>query len=121
MDGENLAAAPIERLLHRYQPFGPVAVYAVPDPHVGDQVMAAVEMTGGAAFDPAAFAAYFAAQPDLGHEMAAAVRGVTPSMPHRDQRGPQAATAGRGPGAGGAVSKNGPSPGRPAGSSGSPS
>ncbi|MEU9018055.1 AMP-binding protein [Actinomadura sp. NPDC048394] len=70
VDGENFAAAPVERLLARFDAFADVAVYAVPDEHVGDQVMAAVAMAPGCAFDPAAFAAFLAAQPDLGTKWA---------------------------------------------------
>ncbi|QKW40857.1 AMP-binding protein [Actinomadura sp. NAK00032] len=66
VDGENFAAAPVERLLARYEPFTDVAVYAVPDAHVGDQVMAAVTLAEGRTFDPASFTAFLAAQPDLG-------------------------------------------------------
>ena len=46
------------------------AVYAVPDPVTGDQVMAALQLREGAAFDPDAFAAFLAAQPDLGTKWA---------------------------------------------------
>ncbi|MGI5326468.1 AMP-binding protein [Actinomadura nitritigenes] len=70
VDGENFAAAPVERLLARFGGFADVAVYAVPDEHVGDQVMAAVAMAPGRAFDPGAFAAFLAAQPDLGTKWA---------------------------------------------------
>ncbi|MFF0519393.1 AMP-binding protein [Actinomadura nitritigenes] len=70
VDGENVAAAPVERLLARFDAFADVAVYAVPDEHVGDQVMAAVAMAPGRAFDPGAFAAFLAAQPDLGTKWA---------------------------------------------------
>ena len=42
------------------------AVYAVPDPDVGDRVMAALQLRPGSAFDPEAFASFLAAQPDLG-------------------------------------------------------
>jgi fatty-acyl-CoA synthase len=66
VDGENIAAAPVERLLSRFDPFSDVAVYAVPDEHVGDQVMAAVSLAPDHTFDPAAFTAFLAAQPDLG-------------------------------------------------------
>ena len=41
VDGENLAAGPVERILQRLPEINHVAVYAVPDEHVGDQVMAA--------------------------------------------------------------------------------
>ena len=66
VDGENIAVAPLEQLLLRYEPFALVAVYAVPDPDAGDQVMAAVELADGAAFDPGAFGQFLAAQADLG-------------------------------------------------------
>ncbi|WP_433227350.1 AMP-binding protein [Actinomadura formosensis] len=66
VDGENFAAAPVERLLARYEPFTDVAVYAVPDDHVGDQVMAAVTMAPSRTFDPADFTEFLKAQPDLG-------------------------------------------------------
>ena len=51
VDGENLAAAPIERILQRLPEINHVAVYAVPDEHVGDQVMAAVVLNDGADAD----------------------------------------------------------------------
>jgi fatty-acyl-CoA synthase len=66
VDGENLGAAPIERVLLRYPDATEVAVYAVPDPVVGDQVMAALVMASGAEFDPGKFRAFLAEQPDLG-------------------------------------------------------
>jgi fatty-acyl-CoA synthase len=63
VDGENLAAAPIERILLRHPAVSEAAVYAVPDESVGDQVMAAVVVT--APLEPAGFEAFLAAQPDL--------------------------------------------------------
>jgi fatty-acyl-CoA synthase len=66
VDGENLGVAPIERVLLRYPDATEVAVYAVPDPVVGDQVMAALVMAPGAEFDPDKFRAFLAEQPDLG-------------------------------------------------------
>ena len=51
VDGENLAAAPIERILLRLPQLSQVAVYAVPDPRVGDQVMAAVVLKDDAELD----------------------------------------------------------------------
>ncbi|ARF55464.1 AMP-binding protein [Streptomyces gilvosporeus] len=70
VDSENLAAAMIENILARYAPATGVAVYAVPDPVAGDQVMAALALRDGAAFDPEDFVAFLAAQPDLGTKMA---------------------------------------------------
>ncbi len=42
VDGENLGTAPIERILLRHSDIAEVAVYPIPDPAVGDRVMAAV-------------------------------------------------------------------------------
>jgi len=65
VDGENLAAAPIERILIRLDVISQVAVYAVPDEHVGDQVMAAIVLADGASLTPAELEAFLAAQADL--------------------------------------------------------
>jgi fatty-acyl-CoA synthase len=65
VDGENLAAAPIERILQRLAPVNQVAVYAVPDERVGDQVMAAVVLNDGQSVTPEQFEKFLAAQPDL--------------------------------------------------------
>ncbi len=66
VDGENLGTAPIERVLARHPDVTEVAVYAVPDPAVGDQVMAAVVLAAGAEIDPDTFRTFLAQQPDLG-------------------------------------------------------
>src|SRR6266536_80822 len=66
VDGENFSAAPVERILARHPDVVLAAVYAVPDPDVGDRVMAALQLRPGATFDAAGFAAFLAAQPDLG-------------------------------------------------------
>jgi fatty-acyl-CoA synthase len=65
VDGENLAAAPIERLLLRHSAINRVAVYAVPDKHVGDQVMVAIVLNEGLTLDPDSFETFLDAQPDL--------------------------------------------------------
>ncbi|OBK71530.1 fatty-acid--CoA ligase FadD1 [Mycobacterium sp. 1274761.0] len=65
VDGENLAAAPIERVLIRLPEISRVAVYPVPDESVGDQVMAAVVLRDEATLRPEAFQEFLAAQPDL--------------------------------------------------------
>ena len=70
VDGENFAAAPVARILERHPDVVVAAVYAVPDPVVGDQVMAALQLRPEAAFDPGAFAAFLAAQGDLGTKWA---------------------------------------------------
>jgi fatty-acyl-CoA synthase len=66
VDGENFAAAPIERILARFPGADGVAVYAVPDSRTGDQVMAAIEMLAGTTFDPESFATFLGEQRDLG-------------------------------------------------------
>ncbi|MGF2952447.1 AMP-binding enzyme, partial [Mycobacterium sp. THU-M116] len=65
VDGENLAAAPIERILGRIPEVSQVAVYAVPDERVGDQVMAALVLRAGSHLEPDVFAKFLVAQPDL--------------------------------------------------------
>ncbi|UXA16730.1 fatty-acid--CoA ligase FadD1 [Mycobacterium sp. SMC-4] len=65
VDGENMTAAPIERILIRLPVLSTVAVYPVPDEHVGDQVMAALVLQDGATLTPNEFADFLAAQPDL--------------------------------------------------------
>jgi fatty-acyl-CoA synthase len=63
VDGENLAAAPIERILLRHPSVEEAAVYAVPDPSVGDQVMAALVVRD--ALSPGDLEAFLAEQADL--------------------------------------------------------
>jgi fatty-acyl-CoA synthase len=66
VDGENFSAAPVERILSRHPDVLVATVYAVPDEDVGDQVMAAIELRPGAAFDPDDFETFLSEQPDLG-------------------------------------------------------
>jgi fatty-acyl-CoA synthase len=65
VDGENLAAAPIERVLQRLPVINRCAVYAVPDGNVGDQVMAALVLQDGASLAPTQLTEFLAAQEDL--------------------------------------------------------
>lgn len=64
VDGENLAAAPIERILMRHPSIGEAAVYAVADPNSGDQLMVALVLR--APLDPGGFEEFLAGQDDLG-------------------------------------------------------
>lgn len=66
VDGENLGTAPIERVLMRYPGVTEAAVYGIPDPGVGDRVMAALVVPEGSTFDPEEFRTFLAAQDDLG-------------------------------------------------------
>lgn len=63
VDGENLAAAPIERILLRHPAISEAAVYAVPDEKVGDQVAAALILRDD--LTPESLEMFLAAQPDL--------------------------------------------------------
>jgi fatty-acyl-CoA synthase len=99
VDSENLAAAPIERVLGRLPGVVVAAVYPVPDPRTGDQVMAALELVPGATFDPEAFAAGLAAAPDLGTKEAPRFVRVVVGMPltgsNKVDKGPLRAAAWR--------------------------
>jgi fatty-acyl-CoA synthase len=81
VDGENFAAAPLERILARHPDVVLAAVYAVPDPDVGDRVMAALQLRPGAEFDPEGFAAFLAAQPDLGTKWTPRFVRIAETMP----------------------------------------
>ncbi|MBP2582359.1 fatty-acyl-CoA synthase [Streptomyces sp. PvR006] len=81
VDSENLAAAMIEHILARWDRAAGVAVYAIPDPVAGDQVMAALALRDGAVFDPAEFAGFLAAQRDLGTKMPPRFVRVMPELP----------------------------------------
>ncbi|WP_395657984.1 fatty-acid--CoA ligase FadD1 [Nocardioides sp.] len=81
VDGENLAAAPIERILQRLPVVNRVAVYAVPDEHVGDQVMAAIVLQDEATLSPAELEEFLAAQPDLSAKAWPRFVRVAPDLP----------------------------------------
>ncbi len=66
VDGENFAAAPVERILTRHPGVALAAVYAVPDEEIGDQVMAALVPVPDANLDPAELHAFLSAQADMG-------------------------------------------------------
>jgi fatty-acyl-CoA synthase len=65
VDGENFPAGPIEAIIGRHPDVLVPSVYGVPDADSGDQVMAALVLRDGAAFDARGFAAWLDAQPDL--------------------------------------------------------
>ncbi|MEV4313822.1 long-chain-fatty-acid--CoA ligase [Actinocrispum sp. NPDC049592] len=80
VDGENLGTAPIERILLRHPAITEAAVYAVPDPVTGDQVMAAI-VTNGTPLSPNEFGRFLAAQPDLGPKQAPKYVRTIPDLP----------------------------------------
>jgi fatty-acyl-CoA synthase len=84
VDGENLGTAPIERILMRYPGLTEVAVYPIPDPAVGDQVMAALVLPDGIQFDVEAFRAFLADQSDLGPKQWPAFVRVGTALPRTE-------------------------------------
>jgi steroid-22-oyl-CoA synthetase len=80
VDSENFAAAPVERILSLFPGVSAAAVYPVPDPVTGDQVMAALEVPLGY-FDPGAFGAFLAEQSDLGTKWAPRLVRITARLP----------------------------------------
>ncbi|MEJ9077653.1 AMP-binding protein [Gordonia malaquae] len=83
VDSENFSTAPLERIIARFDGVRGVSAYAVPDPQTGDRVMAALETDQS--FDPAAFAAFLDAQPDMGSKW-------TPHLLRLTERFPLTAT-----------------------------
>jgi fatty-acyl-CoA synthase len=81
VDGENFAAAPVERILLRWDPVVLPAVYGVPDAELGDRVMAALQLAPGREFDAVAFAAFLAAQDDLGTKWAPTFVRIVDALP----------------------------------------
>jgi len=84
VDGENLGTAPIERILLRHPGVGEAAVYPIPDPAVGDQVMAALVLVGDTVFDPDVFAGFLAGQADLGPKQWPAYVRVATELPRTE-------------------------------------
>ena len=65
VDGENLAAAPIEAIMLRHPAISQAAVYGVPDPDVGDQLMVALVLVDDGVLEPAELEAFLGEQEDL--------------------------------------------------------
>ncbi len=66
VDGENFAAAPIDRIISRFTGVVLAAAYGVPDVDIGDQVMVALQLKDGMLFDQNKFSEFLVAQTDLG-------------------------------------------------------
>ncbi|WP_320537074.1 AMP-binding protein [Pseudarthrobacter sp. IC2-21] len=81
VDSENFSAAPVERVLARYPGVTLAAVYPVPDARTGDQVMATLQVEDPEDFDPATFAAFLEAQPDLGTKWAPRFLNIVTDVP----------------------------------------
>jgi len=81
VDGENFAAAPVERILARYPGVVTAVVLPVPDPRTGDQAMAALELADPSTFDPEAFGEFLEHQADLGTKWAPRFVRITDRIP----------------------------------------
>lgn len=79
VDGENLAAAPIERILLRNPAIAEAAVYGVPDKSAGDQIAVALVLHGH--LDPESFGDFLEKQPDLGTKQWPRYVNVVDTMP----------------------------------------
>ena len=84
VDGENLGAAPIERVLLRHPDVVEVAVYGIPAAGVGDRVMAALILAEGAAFDVDGFREFLAAQPDFGPKQWPSLVRISSTLPRTE-------------------------------------
>ena len=85
VDGENFAAAPIERILARHPDVVLSAVYAVPaEDGIGDDVMAALVVRPEASFDAGAFAQFLDQQPDLGTKWAPRYIRISDRLPQTE-------------------------------------
>jgi fatty-acyl-CoA synthase len=81
VDGENFAAAPVERIICRFPDVVLAAVYAVPSAEVGDDVMVALQLAPGARFDGVAFDRFLAGQPDFSAKWHPRYVRVTDALP----------------------------------------
>src|SRR5699024_5618463 len=81
VDSENFSAAPVERILSRYQVVEMAAVYPVPDAQTGDQVMATLQVKDPGRFDPTEFSEFLKAQQDLGTKWAPKYVRVVSNIP----------------------------------------
>jgi len=81
VDSENISALLTERVLRRHPKIVAAAAYGVPDSRSGDQVMAAIEIAGLAAFGDLDLPRFLAGQDDLGTKGAPAFVRVCRVLP----------------------------------------
>jgi fatty-acyl-CoA synthase len=81
VDSENISALLTERALRRHPKVLAAGVFAVPDPRSGDQVMAAIEVPEGTAFDDLDLPAFLGQQEDLGTKGAPRFVRVSSTLP----------------------------------------
>ncbi|MEU6657816.1 AMP-binding protein [Streptomyces sp. NPDC046821] len=81
VDGENTSALLTERVLRRHDAVLAAAVFGVPDPRSGDQVMAAVEIPEGTRFEELSLPGFLSTQEDLGTKGAPRFVRVSHALP----------------------------------------
>ncbi|URM95634.1 AMP-binding protein [Actinomadura madurae] len=81
VDSENISALHIQNVVRRHPKIVDAVAFGVPDPRSGDQVMAAIEVPPGVGFEDLDFAAFLAAQDDLGTKGAPRFVRVSHALP----------------------------------------
>ncbi|MFD0899754.1 steroid-22-oyl-CoA synthetase [Actinomadura sediminis] len=81
VDSENISALLTQLVVRRHPKIVDAVAFGVPDPRSGDQVMAAIEIPDGVAFEDLDFAAFLAAQDDLGTKGAPRFVRVSHALP----------------------------------------
>lgn len=81
VDSENISALLTQNVVRRHPKIVDAVAFGVPDPRSGDQVMAAVEIPEGVTFEDLDFAAFLAAQDDLGAKGAPRFVRVSHALP----------------------------------------
>ncbi|WP_412519981.1 AMP-binding protein [Actinomadura madurae] len=81
VDSENISALHIQNVVRRHPKIVDAVAFGVPDPRSGDQVMAAIEIPPGVRFEDLDFAAFLAAQDDLGTKGAPRFVRVSHALP----------------------------------------
>ncbi|WP_067461420.1 AMP-binding protein [Actinomadura macra] len=81
VDSENISALLTQNVVRRHPRIVDAVAFGVPDPRSGDQVMAAIEVPEGVRFEDLDFAAFLAAQDDLGTKGAPRYVRVSHALP----------------------------------------
>ncbi len=81
VDGENISAAAVEDVLRLFPAAAEAAVYPVPDPTAGDQVMAALVRRDAAEFRPESFGIFLSRRPDIGARQLPRFVRITGALP----------------------------------------
>ncbi|URN06331.1 AMP-binding protein [Actinomadura madurae] len=81
VDSENISALHTQNVVRRHPKIVDAVAFGVPDPRSGDRVMAAIEVPPGVRFEDLDFAAFLAAQDDLGTKGAPRFVRVSHALP----------------------------------------